>query len=168
MLSQLTVFFISIVVRINLSSQEMLQLHVQCIMSWVWFVKNVKHPEVQEQHTKPGSPTRMCHRSGGRTQEISIGNTEGNSSPINQLPNNKLLTVKGRNMNEIIDFCCCCALTLTVGPRRGGSRAWPCYWPFFGVPLQFSASLWHQARAVSAQQLCKLGISHFFCVAFIG
>ena len=69
--------------------------------------------------------------------------------------------VQGWTVNEIIDFCCYCALTLTVGPRRGESCAWPCYWPFFVVPLQSSASPWHQAQAASAQQFCKLGISCF-------
>jgi len=68
MLSQLTVLFISLVVRINLFRQKMLQLLVQFITLWDWFFKNVKHSEVQEQHTIPGSTTYVCHRSGVQTQ----------------------------------------------------------------------------------------------------
>lgn len=87
MLSQLTVFFISIVLRINLSSQKMLQLHVQFITLWDWFVKNVKHSEIQEQHTIPGSP--IC------VQETSTGSTEEDSSLIDQLPNSRLFPDAG-------------------------------------------------------------------------
>lgn len=72
--------------------------------------------------------------------------------------------MQGWNVNEIIDFCCCCALTLTVGPRRGES----CYWPFSVVPLQPSASPWHQARAASAHQFCKLGVSPFVLCSVCG
>lgn len=76
MLSQLTAFFISIVVRINLSSQKMLQLHVQFITVWHWFFNNIKHPDVQEQHIIPVSQTHVCHRSDVQMQVTSIGNTE--------------------------------------------------------------------------------------------
>lgn len=52
MLSEFMVYFIPIVLRINLSSQSMLKF----IPLWGWFVKNIKHPEVQEQHMIPESP----------------------------------------------------------------------------------------------------------------
>lgn len=161
MLFQLAVFFISIVVRINLSSQKMLLLHVQFITLWDWFVKNVKHPEVQEWHTIPGSPTYVCRNSGGQMEETSIDSTEKDRGPIHQSPTRHYCQIQGWTVNEITGFCHYCTLTLTVGARRGESYAWPCYWLGFAVSLQSSASPWHQAQAASAQQFCKLGISCF-------
>lgn len=134
MFSQLTVFFISRVVRINLSSQKMLRLHVQFIMLWDWFVKNVNHPKVWEQHTIAGSPACVCHRSLNQdmakfkkpawaTKKIVTLSTSCQTTDYCQM--------EGWNVNGISDFCCCCALTLTVGPRRGESCAWPSHRPFF-------------------------------------
>lgn len=141
----------------HLSSQNMLQLHIQFVTLWDWFVKSAVHPKVYERHATPGSPTCTCRGSDSRVQAPALATQK--KFVVLSTSHQPTDHCQSWAVIEINNFCCYCTLALTVGPKRSESCAWPCHRPFFGAPPQSSAWPWRQIWAASAQQFCKLSIS---------